>query len=213
MTGDCQLIGRIVRLQVQTANLKRGDRPRSWYDPAPITAVPHLMLNASGVRGVLDDGTMLDDVHNESHPTSKFRGENGISIGFTSHYEAMRDRFGDILIDGIAGENILVASDATHSIDSLGPCLLVESGHGDVWLAQIEVATPCVEFSKFCLGFARDQKPDRTVTSALQFLHNGIRGFYATAPHAGILRTGDPVYRAVRPAAPGGCTSSSAVTR
>lgn len=199
MTGERRLIGRIVRLQVQTAHLKRGDPPRRWYDPAPITVVPRLALDASGVRGQLDDGTILEDVHNETHAISRFRGDNGVSIGFTSHYWSMRDRFDDHLVDGVAGENILIASNVLHTVDSLAPNLVVVTDQGEVRITQVDVAAPCVEFSKFCLGFANDQKPDRTVTEALQFLHNGMRGFYATAPTTGVIRTGDPVYKVTNP--------------
>lgn len=195
MIEDRQLVGRIVRLQVQTANLKRGDRPHSWYDPAAITVVPKLMLDATGVRGVLDDGTVLEDVHNEDHETSKFRGENGISIGFTSHYGSMRDRFGGHLTDGIAGENILIACDDLHSLHTLAPNLIAVNDDGGVELVEMEVATPCVEFSKFCMMFPNKRKPDRSVTEALQFLNNGVRGFYASARDPGTLRTGDLVYR------------------
>jgi hypothetical protein len=194
MTEVHQFIGRIVRLQVQTANLKRGDRPHSWYDPAAIIVVPRLMLDATGVRGVLDDGTTLEDVHNETHETSKFRGENGISIGFTSHYGAMRDRFGDHLTDGIAGENILIACDDPHSLQTLAPNLVAVNEDGVVELVEVEVATPCVEFSKFCLAFPNERKPDRSVTEALQFLNDGMRGFYASVRETGILRTGDLVF-------------------
>ncbi len=197
MTQDRQLIGRIVRLQVQTAHLKRGDKPHRWYDPTPITVVPQLMLDASGVRGMLGDGTMVEDVHNEAHEISRFRGDNGISIGFTSHYEAMRDRFGDHLTDGAAGENILIACDDPHSTETLGPVLYAISDDGTVELVEVGVAAPCVEFSAFCLGYPHDRKPDRTVTEALQFLHNGRRGFYASVRDAGALRTGGPVYRAM----------------
>lgn len=200
MSDARQAIGHIVRLQVQTANLKHGDRPGSWYDPAPITIVPRLELDASGVRGVLDDGTILEDIHNETHSASKFRGENGVSIGFTTHYGEMRKRFGDHLTDGVAGENILVASAALHSGDSLGPELVVETDDGEVQLIRIEVAAPCVEFSTFCLQHPCDRKPDRSVTEALQFLHNGMRGFYASVAHTGMLSIGDRVYRTVHQA-------------
>lgn len=195
MNDSRQLIGHIVRLQVQTAHLKRGESPRRWYDPAPITVVPRLEIDASGVRGVLDDGTILEDVHNESHAISRYRGDNGVSIGFTSHYRAMRDRFGDHLIDGIAGENILIECDDRHSVSSLAPHLVVVTDQGPVRIDSVTVAAPCVEFSKFSLGYANDQKPDRSVTEALRFLHQGMRGFYATARAASVIRTGDAVYR------------------
>ena len=194
MTEDRQLIGRIVRLQVQTAHLKRGETPHRWYDPAPITIVPRLLLDGSGVRGELADGTLLEDVHNESHAISRFRGDNGVSIGFTGHYRIMRDRFGDRLIEGIAGENILIGCEDRHSIDTLGSSLVVESDDGIVCLEQVKVAAPCVEFTRFCLDYPHDRKSDRTVTEALRFLDHGMRGFYATVVRPGSLRVGDPVY-------------------
>ncbi|MDQ3653860.1 MAG: hypothetical protein M3457_02115, partial [Chloroflexota bacterium] len=101
-----ELLGTIVRLQVQTASLKCGDRPRSWYNPEFIRPVPELRLDDGGVTGL--DGEDIADVHHRDHPRSKWRGENGVSVGFTGHYARMRDRFGPHLVDGIAGENILV---------------------------------------------------------------------------------------------------------
>src|SRR5215216_4561414 len=107
-----RFLGSIVRLQVQTVSLKVGTAPQRRYDPAGICAVPTLELNYGGVQGWTADNEPLTDVHHRDHPASKNRGgENGISLGFTSHYQEMRDRFDDHLIDGIAGENILVATD------------------------------------------------------------------------------------------------------
>src|ERR1700710_1980804 len=77
-----ELIGQIVRLQVQESSLKMGERPRRWYEPGPIRAVPMLMLDTSGVTGREADGTIVPDVHNAAHPASKHRGENGVSVGF-----------------------------------------------------------------------------------------------------------------------------------
>jgi hypothetical protein len=195
MQESCEPIGRIVRLQVQTSKLKQGERPGSWYDPGPIAVVPELLLDEHGVRGVADDGSILDDVHNETHADSRFRGENGISIGFTGHYQAMRDRFGDHLTDGIAGENILVECDDVRQLESLGGSLVAETSAGQVELGAIEVAAPCVEFGKFCVAYPAERVADQTVTEALKFLHNGMRGFYLTVIGSGTLRVGDAVYR------------------
>lgn len=194
MSAGRDVVGRIVRLQVQTASLKRGERPHRWYDPAPITPVSTLLLDKNGVRGVLDD-VMLEDVHNLTHAESKFRADNGISIGFTSHYAAMRDRFGDHLADGLAGENILVATDGMMSLGALGSVLVIETREGTVEMAQISVATPCVEFSRFCLRYDRDRPADRTVTDALRFLDGGMRGYYAVTARSGTLRVDDVVFR------------------
>src|SRR5207248_10512039 len=102
-----ELIGTIVRLQVQRSSLKLGERPRRWFDPAPLVVVPALVLSEAGVVGLLPEGGRIVDVHNREHPESRHGNGNGISVGFTSHYVQMRSRLGDRIVEGIAGENIL----------------------------------------------------------------------------------------------------------
>ncbi len=198
MTAELTPIGRIVRLQVQTAHLKRGEQPRRWYDPTPIVATRSLRLDDGGVTGIDEDATLHHDVHHRDHPIARHRGDNGVSVGFTGHYAAMRDRFEDHLHDGIAGENILIEADSVFTPESLGGTLLVETASGMARIEQVIVATPCVEFTKFCLRWPRDAKPDRTVTDALRFLDNGLRGFYATFDATSSatteIRIGDMVY-------------------
>ena len=202
MRGDLIPVGKIVRLQVQTAHLKRGEQPRRWYDPAPITRVATLRLDDGGVSGIDAVGTIHHDVHHRDHPISRHRGDNGVSVGFTSHYAAMRERFGDHLPDGVAGENILIESDGRHTVAELGGSLLIETGDGIARLDEVIVAPPCVEFTRFCMRWPRDARPDRTVTEALRFLDDGMRAFYARADLAGgatrELHEGDTVFRAVR---------------
>lgn len=196
---SARLIGRIVRLQVQTAHLKRGEQPHRWYDPEPITAVATLRLDEGGVTGIATDGAVHHDVHHRDHPISRNRGDNGVSVGFTGHYGAMRERFGAHLTDGLAGENILIESDPVYSEESLGGTLLIETTGGLVRLNAVIPAPPCVEFTRFCLQWPRDRRPDRTVTEALQFLDGGMRAFYATfAPDGSdttAINLGDAVYR------------------
>jgi hypothetical protein len=203
MTGELIPVGHIVRLQVQTAHLKRGEPPRRWYDPAPITEVAALRLEDGGVVGCGVDGSVHHDVHHRDHPISRFRGDNGVSVGFTGHYAAMRERFGAHLADGVAGENILVESDARHTVDELGGTLLIETGAGLARLDDVIVAAPCVEFTRFCLRWPKDARPDRTVTEALRFLDDGMRAFYAgvdlTGGTARELRVGDMVFRTTSP--------------
>jgi hypothetical protein len=174
-------IGRIVRLQVQTTSLKvPGHRFRA-YDPTGIRAVPSLLLDDGGVAGLDDDGDRVADVHHRDHPASKFRGDNGISVGFTSHYAAMRARFPGALGDGEAGENILVETRRTWSEDDLAGGIEVVTERGVVVLAPVVVAEPCVEFARHLLDWPRDARPDRTVSDAVGFLGKGVRGFYAQA--------------------------------
>jgi hypothetical protein len=177
-----ELIGQIVRLQVQESSLKVGERLHRWYDPAPIRAVPALTLDAHGVIGRTDTGDTISDVHNATHPASKNRaGSNGISVGFTSHYGAMRARFGDHLMDGIAGENILVATERTFTEYDFVAGLRIETTDGaTIDLEQVIIAEPCVEFSRFSLRYPNDAPADHAVTDALNFLRKGTRGFYAT---------------------------------
>lgn len=190
-------LGRIIRLQVQQASLKTGPKPHQTYSPFPhLTSVQALRLNADGVVGIDERGTMLPDVHNATHPASKFRGENGISIGFTSHYAAIRERFGDHLTDGIAGESMLVECAEPVSLEMIGKGIVIMSDHGAVEIGPWVVMHPCAPFSKFCLRMSGETKPDRRVTETLQFLDNGMRGFSAVYPaDAGVaeIRVGDRV--------------------
>jgi hypothetical protein len=174
-------IGTIVRLQVQESSLKVGDKPRR-YDPAPLRSVPAISLSPAGVVGLVEDGETIVDVHHHDHPASKNRGgENGISLGFTPHYLAMRQRFGQHLADGIAGENILIAVDQRFQEEDLASGVVIEGADGRrLELRQVIVAAPCVEFSRYALKFPDGARPDATVTEALRFLDAGMRGFYAT---------------------------------
>lgn len=189
-------IGIVVRLQVQRSSLKAGDRPRRWYDPAPIVSVPMLTLDANGVTGWAEDGTMVPDVHNATHPETKFRGENGVSFGFTSHYIKMRDRFGDHLTDGIAGENILIETERTFREEEFTSGVRIEGADGiGVDIGEILFAEPCAEFSRFSLRYDIDRPSDRAVAEALHFLREGTRGFYAEVSGSdGRVRIGDRVY-------------------
>jgi hypothetical protein len=176
-----RLIGTIVRMQVQESSLKVGDKPRR-YDPAPIQSVPALSVSSAGVVGLAENGQSIVDVHNHDHPASKNRrGENGISIGFTGHYRVMRQRFGQHLADGIAGENILIEADRQFQEEELAGGVVVEgTGGRRLELRPVIVAAPCVEFSRYALKFPDGARPDATVTEALRFLDAGMRGFYAT---------------------------------
>jgi hypothetical protein len=177
-----ETIGRIVRLQVQLSSLKGGERPLRRYEPAPLRAVPALLLSAGGVLGVAEDGREVLDVHHRDHPASKNReGVNGISVGFTGHYAAMRARYGPHLGDGIAGENILVETPYSYPEQDLTGGVVIETAGGQtVRLERVVVAEPCVEFSRYALRYDPDARTDRAVTAALTFLGDGMRGYYAS---------------------------------
>ena len=199
-SDELDLIGKIVRLQVQTSSLKCGNRPRSWYNPEFIRAVPALRLDDGGVTG-WDDGDIAD-VHHRDHPQSKWRGENGLSVGFTGHYARMRNRFGPHLVDGIAGENILVEAGRELAEDEVAGGIVIVGANGPIALEAVQHAPPCVEFSKFCVGYEVDQKADAVITDTLQYLNLGMRGFYATLDDGSLsparIALGDAVHRRLR---------------
>ena len=106
----------------------------------------------------------------------------------------MRERFGERLADGIAGENILIEQPAVLKTRDLTGGLVVETTAGPIGIGGIKVAAPCVEFSRFAMDFPLDESPDRRVTETLVFLNSGMRGFYASVEAAATFRVGDRVY-------------------
>ena len=188
-----RLLGSIVRLQYQCDHLKQSGPHGRYFDPANIVSVEALEFTPEGVVSGAEDGAEFD-VHHTRHARSRNRGDNGVSIGFTSHYAAMRERLGERLTDGIAGENILINFDGIVGEADLAGGLLVETLDGPIGIGAIGVAAPCVEFSRFSMDFPPEAKPDRTVTETLQFLHQGMRGFYATMEATATIRVGDRVY-------------------
>ncbi len=175
-------IGRIKLVQVQRSPMKRENSLYSYYDPAPLLVVECLLPSSKGVIGLTAGGRQIVDVHHVDHPQSRnSRGKNGISIGFTSHYQAMRDRFGEQVVDGCAGENVLVETEETFRLADLGERLAIQNQQTGqfVYLTSFKVAAPCVEFTQYAANHGMPLPPEQ-LKSTLQFLDGGRRGFYAT---------------------------------
>ena len=187
-------IGRVKRLQIQRSSLKMGERPTMRYDPSPLLVADRLWLNSRGVFGLVS-GSYIIDVHHADHPASHHAGVNPISIGFTRHYREMRARFGDHLFDGCAGENILIESDQPISLEAIGRGIAVHQSDGQIiYLADILVAAPCVEFSQYAARTPNLLSPHQ-MKETLQFLDNGMRGFYATVDgQPAPIQAGDRVF-------------------
>jgi hypothetical protein len=157
--------------------------------------VESLTLCHDGVTAAVDVDQVID-IHNASHPATKNRdGINLISLGFTSHYDRMRERFDNHLVNGIAGENILVATDSPIAFDDVADGFVIEGDDGQrIELVDVSVAHPCVEFSRFALDDLT--APPKVVSEALRFLDNGLRGYYAALrsaqPHS--VKPGDRVF-------------------
>ena len=172
-----KLVGEIVRLQIQKESLKRGERPYRIYSTDNIQTVQALHLTPKGVMG-RQNGLEQLDVHHTDHPRSRSRGDNGISLGFTSHYGRMRQRFGDHMTVGCAGENIIVETAVSFTLNHLTNGIIIQTADGQqIHLNQVAVMLPCLPFSKFSLQTANPSA--ERLKETLQFLDNGMRGFSA----------------------------------
>lgn len=173
------VLGTVVRLQVQRSRLKPGPRGARVYDPSPLLEVSVLEV---GPRGVTGDGHL--DVHHADHPDSRNNQlRNGLSLLPRAHYERMRALFGDHLLDGVAGESLLLDTDGPW--DALPDELLLETADGGLLrLTGAVPARPCAEFSRFCL------RGDEGVEQALEDLDHGTRGFYVTVEGSGRVQAG-----------------------
>src|SRR5438128_2517924 len=186
-------LGRIVRLQIQRASLKTGEKPTRVYDPTPLLAVDRLALGPDGALGEGSDGSWLVDVHHRAHPRTKNEdGAHGVSLGFTSHYALMRDRFGEGITLGCAGENIIVETERRIVFQDLerGVALLAPDGQEIARLAVLQVAQPWRPFSGRALGGGA---ASHVLEESVQLLVVGTRGYYCTGVGSGIVSVGDRV--------------------
>ena len=175
--SSLQPLGRVVRLQIQRSRLKLGEKPNRWYDPAPLLAVNELTLTPEGALARLPDGGMLIDIHHAAHPETRNNERlNDLSVGFTPHYAAMRERYGEHLSDGCAGENILIETNGVVKLAEIAGGLVIQPAGGGrpARLRAVRVAAPCREFS----GYASRSSEPQVIKEALQFLDDGLRGFY-----------------------------------
>jgi len=185
---------RIVRLQVQRGPLKIGKAPLRYYEPAALVAVNSVLAGPRGVRGVTDEGEVVLDVHHQDHPQSRDRmGRAGILFMGTGDYVALRERYGDHVIDGIAGETVLLEAPDGLAGRDLPAVVTVRTADGPLELRAVRAADPCVEFSRFCLG--RDPSPvvDDAVKQTLIDLDGGTRGYRSIAAGQARIAVGDIV--------------------
>lgn len=189
-----ELLGTVARLQVQREPLKQGAAPDRWYEPGNIVAVPAIRVDADGAVGLTADGEEVVDVHNAHHPRCRDqRGTRGVSVMATADYDHLRDRHGDHLTDGVAGETITLAGGPALRGRDLGAGLVVETRGGRVPLMQVRPTTPCVEFAGYVLQRPRGAGVDTTVLAALETLEHGARGFVCAAADDATIVLGDRV--------------------
>lgn len=172
-------LGPIVRLQLQTASLKLGEKPHQVYDPAALLRVEELRLSRKGASMLGPEGQVILDVHHLDHAQSRQTpGHNPLSVGFTQHYARMRERFGEVVSEGIAGESLIVDGEGQLALEDLQGGLLLRTREGrELRFHTVVVAHPCQPFSRFLTGRAEPERLKET----LRFLDGGLRGFYMVA--------------------------------
>ena len=152
-----------------------------------------------GIEATTAAGEHVLDIHHINHPDKAYDDDDLVCIGFTSHYEAMRSRFGDHLVDGSAGENIVIEYDQDIWKDDLGQQLVIENSEmGEkTYLKILSIAAPCDEFSHFVNNSQYERLPAAELKSTLQFLGNGRRGFLlilSDGQDSGTVQVGDKVF-------------------
>ncbi len=185
---------RIVRLAVQRGPVKIGTALLRWYEPAAIVPVPTLLAEPRGVRGVTAGGEVVLDVHHRDHPESRDRkGKAGILFMGTGDYVALRERYGDHVLDGIAGETVLLDAPEGLAGGGLPPTVTVLTAGGPLELHGVRTAAPCVEFSRFCLRQEPSPEVDDAVKKTLIDLDGGARGYRSISSGTGSISVGDVV--------------------
>ena len=184
-------IGRLVQLQIQRSSLKTGAKPNRVYDPAPLLSVDELWVGPDGVLGRDVAGAWVVVGHPPSPPQTKNEdGLHGISVGFTGHYDEMRERFGAQIIPGCAGENLIAESSGRLQLDDIkgGLAVVGPDGREKLRLDVLQVAHPCRPFTGWALG--RRVEPE-DLKRHLQFLDEGTRGYRCQTAATAVVAVGD----------------------
>jgi hypothetical protein len=174
----------VVRLvQLQPAGLiidaPESSPVKSVYDPGRRVEVDRLEVTPRGIRATLSTGEQVLDIHHLDHPDKAYSDDDLVCVGFTSHYDAMRAEFGEHMVDGIAGENIVIDCPDEVWPDDLGNSLVIENQDTGALatLQMVSFAEPCVEFSRFCAQRQNEEISGHRLGEILRFLGNGRRGF------------------------------------
>jgi len=185
---------RIVRLQVQRGPVKVGKAPLRNYEPAALVSVQSLLAGPQGVHGVAAAGEVIMDVHHTAHPQSRDRkGRAGVLFMGTGDYAALRERYGEHLVDGIAGETVLLDAPEGLAGRPIPNTVIVRTAVGPLELRGVRVAEPCVEFSRYCLRQEPSRVVDDAVRKTLIDLDGGARGYRSIAAAEGTIALGNTV--------------------
>ena len=176
-----ELVGPIVRTQIHTDRMVEN----GGYAADKIVEVDEILLSPEGLIGILDGVAILHG-HHQQHPNKTrehrprpFLPNRLLSVGFTSHYAAMADYFGEVPL-GCAAEDLIVSCPDRVTADDLRHGVQIRRGSATIAeLAGAVPAQPCVPFTTFLLGPAAEPGG---IAKGREFLRNGTRGFVAAIP-------------------------------
>ena len=192
-------IGQIKLVQLQPSGLIIETPSGGFYDASRRLEVDRLQITSLGIEAITQEGEHVLDIHHISHPGKAYDNDDLICIGFTPHYNAMRTRFGEHMVDGIAGENIIIETEEEVWLPDLGQGIAIENQEtkSRTLLDLISFASPCHEFSHFAMQSQDKKLPANELKAVLQFLDKGRRGFLLVLPEGQetvIVRPGDRVF-------------------
>lgn len=179
MIEKLNLLGYVKLTQLQPTGLIINTPSGEFYDPSRRVVVDSLQISPLGIEAITPDGKQVLDIHHIDHPDKKYDNDDLVCIGFSSHYAAMRARFGEHMVDGVAGENIIIQAEKEIWPEELGQRIGFESSEtGDItFLDVVKFAAPCEEFSHFAAQSQHQRLPAAELKATLQFLGNGRRGY------------------------------------
>ena len=199
MIENRKYLGTVKLVQLQPNGLIIEKSSGYFYDETRRVEVDQLLINKKGIEATTPDGVHVLDIHHLDHPDKEYDDDDLVCIGFTSHYDKMRERFGDHMVYGSAGENIIIEFPDQVWLEDLGDKLAFENQDTGqlLVLEQIQVAAPCEEFSHFAAQKQDQRLPASELKDILQFLSDVRRGFLLVLTEGqedGFVRPGDKVY-------------------
>jgi hypothetical protein len=199
MIEKIRALGKVKLVQLQPSGLIIETPSGYFYDVTRRVEVDFLRITPKGIESTTRDGDHVLDIHHLDHPGKAYDADDLVCIGFTSHYEAMRARLGGHMVDGAAGENIIIEYDQEVWSEDLGEQIAIESSDtGQMAILDLaRFAAPCEEFSHFAAKSQNKKLPAAELKAILQFLNNGRRGFLLVlrdGQEAAVVQPGDKVF-------------------
>ena len=199
MAKEFRDLGKIKLVQVQPSGLIIETPSGGYYDASRRVEVDRLLITSKGIEATTREGKHVLDIHHIDHPDKAYDDDDLVSIGFTSHYEAMRARFGVHMVDGVAGENIIIEFGEEVWVDDIGGQLAIENTDTGqkTMLDLVCFAAPCDEFSHFATQSQGERLPAAELKATLNFLNDGRRGFLLVLGNdqeSTMIQPGDKVF-------------------